>query len=400
MRIALVTHRFVKGDGQGRVNYEIARAALDAGHEIWLVAAEIAPELAARPLAHSVCLGLPLWKPALIREQLFAIRSGFWLRRNRRRFDLVHANGFITWANADINTSHFVHSAWLRSPAHTAKLRRDWYGVYQWIYSRVNSVLERWAYQRSSVVVAVSNRVRDELISAGIAPERIRVLANGVDPTEFTPTPVARESLGLPTLGMLLLFVGDIRTPRKNLETVLRAMTRLPGVTLAVAGLLANSPYPKIAEALGVAERVRFLDYRRDVPLLMRAADVLVFPSRYEAYGLVILEALASGLPVVAARTVGGAELVTPQCGVLLDDANDAAALADAVSSLATDSEARSRMRVAARKVAEAHSWSLTARRYLDVYDECSGDGTSAAPTAVSPDSVRSHLGTCGRPSA
>ena len=78
---------------------------------------------------------------------------------------------------------------------------------------------------------------------------------------------------------------------------------------------------------LGLADRVHFLGYRRDIAALMQAADVFVFPSRYEACTLVLLEALAAGLPVITAVTAGGSEIVTPDCGVVLSDSEDMAGL-------------------------------------------------------------------------
>jgi glycosyltransferase involved in cell wall biosynthesis len=384
MRIALVTHKFTKGDGQGRVNYEIARAALEAGHCVWLIASDIAPELAAHSMAQTVRVGVAGWPSALIQNQVFAVKSALWINRNRHQLDLVHVNGFITWARADVNTAHFVHAAWLQSPVHTSRIRRDCYGLYQWIYSWVNSVLERWAYRRASVVIAVSNQVKRELVSAGLPAEQVQVVPNGVDLVEFKPAPVRREALGLPE-GVLLLFVGDIRTPRKNLDTLLRALTLVRVGTLVVVGSVIGSPYPRLADRLGVAERVMFLGYRKDVPLLMRAADVFVFPSRYEACSLVLLEALASGLPVVAARTTGGSELLTPQCSVLIGDADDVSALASALDGLVASVDVRAQMRAAARKVADSLSWTNMAERYLEIYRECSRGSIASQCKSATP---------------
>jgi glycosyltransferase involved in cell wall biosynthesis len=190
--------------------------------------------------------------------------------------------------------------------------------------------------------------------------------------------PADRQALGLPR-GVVLLFVGEIRTPRKNLDTLLQALRDVPAAVLCVVGDTAQSPYPALARRLGVADRVMFLGYRDDVAQLMRAADLFVFPSRYEACSLVLLEALASGLPVVAARTTGGSELLTPECSVLIDDADDAAALAVAVNGLLASSEARLRMRTAARKLAEKHSWASMPGCYLDTYRERARSGPSAS---------------------
>jgi glycosyltransferase involved in cell wall biosynthesis len=369
MRLALITHRFARGDGQGRVNYEIAKNALAAGHDVWLVANHVAPDLASHARARVVRIGVTGWPTALVRNQVFALRTALWLLRNRKRLDLVHVNGFVTYAQADINTSHFVHAAWLKSPYHTVRVRRDVYGLYQWLYTSLNVYLERRAYRRSALVVGVSEQVKRELLEAGIDEAQLRVIANGVDVEEFRPTPVARRELGLPD-GVLLLFVGDIKTPRKNLDTLLHALVDTPDVTLIVVGDLNGSPYPQMADDLQIGERVRFLGYRTDVSRLMRAVDLFVFPSRYEACSLVLLEAAASGLPVVAARTTGGVELLTGESSILLNDCEDAAELAAALRALASHPAKRAQMGVAARVAAEANSWKSMAARYLQLYGE------------------------------
>jgi glycosyltransferase involved in cell wall biosynthesis len=373
MRIALITHKVLRGDGQGRVNFEIARAALAAGHSVWLVASEVDSDLAGHPKARVVPIQVSGWPTALLANQVFAIKSALWLRRHRGTLDLVHVNGFITWGRADVNTSHFVHAAWLRSPFHTSRVRRDWYGLYQLTYSYVGTLLERWAYQRARSVVSVSEQVRRELQSIGIGAEHLRMIPNGVDTEEFRPQVANRGDLGLPT-GPLLLFVGDIKTPRKNLDTLLRALVNVPGTGLLVVGRIEGSPYPALAARLGLQDRVWFLGYRRDIPQLMQAVDIFVFPSRYEACSLVLLEAAASGLPVVAAKATGGTELLTSECSVLLDNAEDPSELAAALRTLVDSETTRVQMGRAARSVALSNSWAVMARRYLQLYQECCGE--------------------------
>ena len=335
MRIALVTHKVLKGDGQGRVNYEIVSAALRRGHEVVLVASQIAPELNSHPSVLWIRIPVARWPTELLRNQVFAWRSFRWLRKHGRQLDLIHVNGFITWAASDVNAAHFVHGTWLRSPMHTARLRRDFYGGYQWLYTALNARLERIAYRRAKVVVAVSGKIRNELTEIRVPSERVRVIENGVDLQEFHPGPADRRELGLPEGVPLALFVGDIRTPRKNLDTVLNSSVGVPGLHLAVVGSTAGSPYPQMARQLGLSARVHFLGYRRDVSQLMRAADLFVFPSRYEACSLVLLEAMASGLPVVTAVTAGATDLVGAECGIILDDPNEVDTLAGALERLA-----------------------------------------------------------------
>jgi glycosyltransferase involved in cell wall biosynthesis len=373
MRLALVTHKFAKGDGQGRVNYELARAALADGHAVWLVANEVEQELAAHPLAHVVHISVAGVPSALLQNQLFAWKSALWLRRHRPQLDLVHVNGFVSWSAADVNSSHFVHAAWLGSRFHTWHVRRDVYGLYQLLYSCCGKWLERWSYRRSRIVVAVSEQVRCELLDTGVDPQRLRVIHNGVDTDEFRPAPVPRHGLGLPE-GMLVLFIGDIKTPRKNLDTLLRAMVSVRDATLIVVGSVSGSPYPRLAAELGLEARVWFLGFRRDVPQLMQAANLFVFPSRYEACSLVLLEAAASGLPIIAARTTGGTELLTSDCSVLIEHPEDVVELAAALSRLLELPAELERMGHAARSVALANSWQAMAHQYLRLYRELLDD--------------------------
>lgn len=370
MRLGIVTHKLIRGDGQGRVNYEVASAALRRGHEVVLVATEVAPELAEAEGVQWFRTDVGAWPSALLRNQAFARRSARHLKRVRGEVDLVMANGFITWAPTAFNAVHFVHSAWLQSDVHTARVRRGPRAWYQWLYTALNARWERQAFAQAEALVAVSERVRGELIALGVAPDGIHVVPNGVDLDEFAPGHADREALGLPQAVPLGLFIGDLQTPRKNLDVVLRALRLVPELHLAVVGETSGSVYPAMAEALGVAERAWFLGFRRDVPDLMRTADLCLCPSRYEPFSLVLLEALASGLPVVTARPVGAAGLVTPACGLVLKHPEDDEALARAVTGLIGDETRLRAMGAAARTVAEMHGWERMAHRYVDLFEQ------------------------------
>jgi glycosyltransferase involved in cell wall biosynthesis len=367
MRIGIVTRRVGCNDGQGRVNLEIAAEALRQGHAVRLFCEQVDARMV-RAGAEVELILPPAWLPTrLTRDQLFAWRTHWRLATGAARCDAVLACGFATWALADVNAVHFVHRSWLRSPCHPWRLRRTARSLYARAFSALNAGLERGAFRRAGAIVAVSDKVRRELIEAGVAPARIATIRNGVDAEEFSPGSVRRHTLGLPDRVPLALFAGDLKTPRKNLDTVLRALPDAPGLHLAVAGAHAGTPWPAMAAALGVGARVHFLGFRTDMPALMRAADLFAFPSRYEACSLVLLEALASGLPVVTAESAGGAELIAPEVGVVLPDCNDAAALAAALRALLAAPERRRAMAAASRRLALAHGWPAMARRYLEL---------------------------------
>lgn len=373
MKIAIVTHVVRHNDGQGRVNYEIARAALAEGHQVTLLASHVAPELASETRLRWVAIKVGrFWPTKLFKQQVFALKTALWLKKHKKDYDVLHVNGFISWTKADVNTAHFVHGGWLRSPYYPFKLTGGLWSAYQVVYSHVNAKLEHWAYQRSKIIAAVSEKVAVEIRANGTESERIEVIYNGVDTTAFTAarrTGSDRAQFQLPDDACLLLFVGDLRTPRKNLDTVLKALLELPSsVHLAVAGYIPGSPYPDEAKALGIGDRVHFLGLVKNMPTLMHSVDAFVFPSRYEAMSLSLLEALAAGLPVITAKTAGGAEIIGTDCGIVLDDPDDATALAGAVMKLADAPELRREMGVAARQLADQFGWARMARRYLDLY--------------------------------
>jgi glycosyltransferase involved in cell wall biosynthesis len=363
-------------DGQGRVNHEIARAALDEGIGVTLIASHVAPDLLVHPNVRWAPIKIGRWWPTnLLRQQVFAFKSALWLRAHRREYDVLHVNGFITWMPADVNTSHFVHSGWLGSKYYPFGLLKGVWSAYQSIYTRCNAMLERWAYRRSKVITAVSQKVADEIRAIGLTPDnRVDVIYNGVDTQGFAAATGDRAKFGLPSDAFLLLFVGDLRTPRKNLGTVLAALKHLPEhVHIAVAGFLPGSPYPDEAKALGIAHRVHFLGLVKEMPVLMHSVDAFVFPSRYEAMSLSLLEAMAAGLPVVTARTAGGAEIITPECGIVLDDPDDPRLLAAAVARLAADDNARRNMGKAANELATGFGWARMAAQYIALYRQLEG---------------------------
>lgn len=388
MKILFVAHNFVRGNGQGRIQYEIVRHALQWGHQVTLVADTVAPELVD---AGAVWHHVRQWpqKPNLLGARVFAATADGHVRRLAGSHDVVVGAGYTLGERHDVSLCQFVHGAWLESPVHVAKLCRGPYSWYQSLYTRANARWERHAYGNAGVVVAPSVKIRDELIGIGLPPAAVRVIYNGVDLNEFKPrdADVRRGPLGLPVDVPLALFVGDIRTPRKNLDTVLRALATTEGLHLAVAGALDRSPFPALAAELGVTDRVHFLDFRRDVDQLMRACDLFVFPSRYEAGTLVLLEAAASGLPIVTARTAGGCEVLGPDAAVILEDPNDVAALAAALRGFVSDPARRAAASRAARETAERYSWSDMAGQYLELMGERAG----RRPDVIAPIGSSSH---------
>ena len=376
LRLAVVTHNVIKGDGQGRANYEIVRFAHQNGVKVTLIADRVAPELEAEGIRW-IRLQPRRRENWLIHGLEFVWRANRLLDSMRGEFDLIHGYGYCLDRPHDINTSQYVHSAWRKSPVHVARQNKNLYGAYQWLYSYINAVGEKRAYSKAKLLIPASNTVRRELMDLGFSPDRMRVILNGADPGEFHPGDGDRAALGLPVGVPLALFAGDIRTGRKNLDTVLKALALTPNLHLAVVGRKAESPFPAMAETLGVADRTHFLDFRKDIADIMRVCNFFVFPSRYEACALVLVEAIASGLPVITAKTTGGSEVVSDASGILLDDPNDTNALAGAMQRLAGDAELRRSMSQAAAASSSRYTWDKIAAAYLSLYRECANGKTA-----------------------
>ncbi|HYB42242.1 MAG TPA: glycosyltransferase family 4 protein [Candidatus Methylomirabilis sp.] len=169
-------------------------------------------------------------------------------------------------------------------------------------------------------VVAISRGGKTEIEALyGTPPLRVSLVYNGVDLARFHPDnrarygPAARAALSLAPDDWVVLFVGS-GFERKGLAPLLEGLDRLgdPRGRLVVAGKGDVRPYRELASRLGFDGRVRWLGPRRDVEQLYAAADVVALPARYEPFGNVHLEALASGVPVLSSAHAGGSEVIAP----------------------------------------------------------------------------------------
>jgi len=383
MKLCIVTHKVATGDGQGRVNYEVAWEAIRRGHQVTLLASSVDPELQQHSQVDWISIPVKDYPLQLVREIAFSTQSAWWLNKHQKEFDLIKLNGAITSARGDVNAVHFVHSSWLRAPVNLSEQQRSLRSTYQRFYTELNADWEKKAFSQAKAIVAVSKQVERELLEIGVPSERIRVILNGVDLQEFSPGEAKRQTWGLPEGVTLALFAGNAQTPRKNLDTVIRALAQVPELHLVVAGTTTGTTYPQLIASLDLSKRVHFLEHRSDVPELMKAVDFLVFPSRYEPFGLVVIEAMAAGLPVITASTTGAAELVTPESGIVLLNPDDDRALAQALLLLAGDRNLRSQMGQAARAIAQQHSWDKMAQSYVNLFEELIYQGAYAITQIV-----------------
>jgi glycosyltransferase involved in cell wall biosynthesis len=370
MKILIVTHKVMRGDGQARVNYELVRRLLDWGHEVTLLTNQVAEDLLGRSGLKVQIIQAAPKLPALLRELLWANACTDFLKTHSQQYDIVHLNGAVAYVPHQINTSHFVHGSF-RLYLNQEKIT-GWRNIYHRLHADVNVRLEKRVYLQAEKVVAVSPKTKRELVEiVGLPADRVEVICNAVDVDEFYPDldrrVKTREKLEIPTERFAVLFAGDLQQQRKGLRTILEAMAGLPeAIHLYVAGK--GSPETYSEQLASVQSRVHFLGYRRDIVDLFQAADAFAFPSRYDTMALVVFEALASGLPVITTIESGVGEVMQSGVNGFVMDPYDAKTLNAQLFAIYSEPEFAERMRLEARKLALQFTWERVAKQYLALY--------------------------------
>jgi glycosyltransferase involved in cell wall biosynthesis len=218
-------------------------------------------------------------------------------------------------------------------------------------------------YEGFDEIVANTEDIAEWVVNQGWPAGRVRYIPN------FAAAPpdgeaVDRASLATPEGAPLLLAMGRLHESKAH-DVALQALVQLPDAFLWIAGAgPLEDKLKAMAEGLDVASRVRFLGWRTDASALYRAADLCVFPSRYEPLGNVVIQAWAHGLPVVAAASQGPRALIEDGRDGLLVPVDDAVALAEAVKRALAEPMLRARLaeRGAARVELEFSEAAVVAR--------------------------------------
>jgi glycosyltransferase involved in cell wall biosynthesis len=310
-----------------------------------------------------------------------AFRFAKYLRHHR--LDIVHTHLF------DPSVVGLPTSVLARTPLRV--MTRHYSDYHTRIQKRWHVALDRMCTRLSDAVIAVSRHTRDHMVSAEAAPAaKIHVVHNGIDfdrvrrPDQDS---VARVRAEVKALNAHLLVIPARLHPEKGHSHLFQALAlvrdrlRRPVVALLAGAGTFESAYRQQVRELGIEDTVRFLGFRPDVCDLMGAADLVVLPSVAEAFGLVLVEALYLGTPVLTTRVGGIPEIVDDGVDGVLVGPGDPEALSGALVSLLEDDNRR--VRLAGRgslKVVERFSFEKMVRAYEAVYDSLRNASATVAP--------------------
>ena len=364
LKIAFVVHDYNRSFGHSRYVVELA-SRFRRDHEVHIYTNTVGESDRDGLTFHHV----PAWRLSdLVGCLTFIAPATFMVGTD---FDIVHSQG-LCGLRHNVATAHFCQPAWYAA-LKRMQGRLTWrQKLNQWI----RSPLERWALcqARTRRVIAISDLIRADLAKYFGRDQGVRLVYHGVDVETFHPRnreryqAEVRANLNIAPPTCLALFVGYLA---KGAAIAIKVTARVPGVHLVLVSSSDAGADKAVAEAEGVADRVTFVPFTRSIERYFGAADVFLFPTLWEPYGMVISEAMATGMPVITSRTAGAAELITHgRDGWLTDDPWDVAAVTAGLQALAGDAALRQAMGAAARRTIESYSWDLAAQRTMDVYRE------------------------------
>ena len=366
--LAFIAHQVHRHGGQERAAAEVL-ARIARRVPVTVIASRC--ELADAPVT---------WRPVPAARRPLVVGSYLFARAARveeRRAGCTLSNAIGAAAfDADVITAQYCHAAFT---ARFGGLRggsaagRMWQRIAQQVF--VGQERRAYGARRLRKVIAVSRGTARELQEHYGVPERIiTVIPNGVDHARFRPAAddaakrALRDELGIPAGAFVALFCGG-DWERKGLRDAIDAIAGMRDTVLCVVGAGDEAAMRAHAVARNASAQVQFAGKTTSPERWYAAADVLVHPSRYEAFSLVTLEAAASGLPIVAHAINGTEELVTTGVNGFLT-AYGGDALREPLVGLRDDTARRAAMSTAALERSRRYAWDRVAGEYFQALNE------------------------------
>ncbi|MCC6138622.1 MAG: glycosyltransferase, partial [Bdellovibrionaceae bacterium] len=288
---------------------------------------------------------------------------------------------------SDVIQVQFVHKSWYeiqdklkdQSLPSDTLLRNN----YEALLKKCNLLHEKLIYTNNKKYIAISHSVKKDLMTHyNIKSENISVIYHGVNASEFRSASSSesqftrrriRQEQNISDDACVLLTVGALNE-RKGIHTILKVLKELvsndfKSVVLLAVGAGDPQHLMNQAQTLGIASHIHLVSAQKDIAPFYQASDIFFFPSLYEPFGLVILEAMASGLPVLTSSVSGAAELITPNIdGIVFSPECSTRDLASEISSLAKDPQKLKSLGAKAHSSSQEWTWDSVAKNYMDFY--------------------------------
>jgi len=337
----------------------LAVALVRLGHEVHVVASR-APGAPPEEVREGVSVHR-------VRDP-YTVNSGLAVGRLLERLDVVHGHNTCAYGHLrlhDFPTVVKMHSTWAEEA-----IRYRGLGVpaRRRVAMRLFVRQDRFCARRADHIICITDAVAGEVERHyGVPRDRMTVVHNGVDLEAFRAAAPerdrAREELGLG--GVVVAYVGRLE-PHKGVGDLVEAMVGLKAELLLVGDGTDRAHLEARASELGVKATFTGFIPHEQVPRMYAAADVVCYPSLYEPLGNVVLEAMASGRPIVAARSGGLPEVFEPGTGALVPP-GDASALRDALAPLVADPSAREAAGRKGLATAPRYGWDRVAKTTVDM---------------------------------
>ena len=354
MRVGIAISRYKRSGGLERVSGEWARGLVSRGHEVTVFTQLVERSPGDEAIRFTDVGGLH--SPIAARAATFppAVTRAV----KRAALDGVISFGCTVLAPCVVRLPG-AHRPWWELANSMAPV-----SSYEGLRRRMNPhhrfVLE---YERlvlrspdSRLVLAASDRAAGDIKRLyPRAASRVRVVPDGIDLAafdfDFVRRDAQRSEWGVGERFVLLTVATEVR--RKGIAELMRAFARTRGAVLVVVGKAARDEVIRLAAEHGVSDRVRAVGFVKDIVAAYCAADLLVFPTIFDPWGLPVVESLACGTPVVASIQAGSAQVISGSNGVLIGPANDAPAINAAIE----EAMAKNWDRAAARSSVEHLAW-------------------------------------------
>jgi len=361
MKIAFVVHDYHRSGGHSRYVVELAERFACA-NEVHVFANTHSSDGGTKIRFHHI----PAWRLTALTTILTFLPG---TRSIRRGFDIVHTQGLGS-LEADVITSHICTRGWFEARKRLEKRLP----AKDYIFEAAISPLEKRFYSDPSRrVIAVSQKIRRDLAIYYGRTMNVDVIHHGIDLNRFSPSnqplwrAAMRSRFGFRDSDFVFLFIGDLR---KGAMIAIEALTRVPQAKLLLVSHTSPAQYAALASRAGVADRVVFSPAIPFIERVYSGCDAFVFPTPYDAFGMVIAEAMATGLPVITTCEAGAAEwIVHDVSGILIDHPTDVPALGHHMSRLYQTPETCRLLAEGARNAVETHGWDSVARGTMRVYE-------------------------------